>query len=67
MANHPKKMVDPTEAAMSAIQEALNIHDEDVQATRPTESTDLFSAPAEQTLTCGQPRPHGGPEKKSSF
>jgi hypothetical protein len=48
MANHPKKMADPTEAALSAIQEALNIHNEDEQPTRPTESADLFSAPAEQ-------------------
>ena len=29
MANNPKKMLDPTEAALSAIQEALNIRDED--------------------------------------
>src|SRR5882672_2575805 len=28
MANHPKKMKDPTEAALSAIQEALNIRDD---------------------------------------
>ena len=48
MANHPKKMADPTEAALSAIQEALNIHDEDEQPIRPAESADLFSAPAEQ-------------------
>jgi hypothetical protein len=48
MANHPKKMADPTEAALSAIQEALNIHDEDEQPVRPAESADLFSPPAEQ-------------------
>ena len=29
MANYPKKMKDPTEAALSAIQEALNIRDEE--------------------------------------
>ena len=29
MANYPKKTIDPTEAALSAIQEALNIHDDD--------------------------------------
>ena len=32
MANYPKKMTDPTEAALSAIQEALNIRDDDDQA-----------------------------------
>ena len=31
MANYPKKMMDPTEAALSAIQEALNIRDDDDQ------------------------------------
>ena len=29
MANYPKKMMDPTEAALSAIQEALNVRDDD--------------------------------------
>src|SRR5260370_20475633 len=48
MANHPKKMADPTEAALSAIQEALNIQDEDEQPIRPAESADFLSAPAEQ-------------------
>ena len=31
MANYPKKMMDPTEAALSAIEEALNIRDDDNQ------------------------------------
>ena len=31
MANYPKKMIDPTEAALSAIQEALNIRDDEEQ------------------------------------
>ena len=29
MANNPKKIVDPTEAALSAIQEALRVRDDD--------------------------------------
>ena len=29
MANNPKKIVDPTEAALSAIQEALKVRDDD--------------------------------------
>jgi Apolipoprotein A1/A4/E domain len=42
MANYPKKMKDPTEAALSAIQEALNIRDDDEQA----EATPQSEAPA---------------------
>src|SRR5271169_5373529 len=37
MANYPKKMMDPTEAALSAIQEALNIRDYEEQASNPPE------------------------------
>jgi hypothetical protein len=37
MANYPKKMMDPTEAALSAIQEALNIRDDEEQASHPPE------------------------------
>ncbi len=51
MANNPKKMLDPTEAALSAIQEALNIRDDDPaegrqgQAhARPEGMSDLFAA-----------------------
>ncbi len=44
MANYPKKMTDPTEAALSAIQEALNIRDDDDQAGgRPEGMADLLS------------------------
>jgi flagellar biosynthesis/type III secretory pathway chaperone len=49
MANYPKKMTDPTEAALSAIQEALNIRDDDEQpASRPEGMADLFAADARQ-------------------
>ena len=34
MANNPKKIVDPTEAALSAIQEALKIRDDDQPDSR---------------------------------
>jgi hypothetical protein len=37
MANYPKKMTDPTEAALSAIQEALNIRDEEERTESPAE------------------------------
>ena len=47
MANNPKKIVDPTEAALSAIQEALRIRDDEAQpGLEPEESADLFEAPA---------------------
>jgi hypothetical protein len=35
MANNPKKTIDPTEAALSAIQEALNIRDDEEPAAHP--------------------------------
>src|SRR5215472_5761873 len=37
MANSPKKTIDPTEAALSAIQEALNIHDDEEPAPHAPE------------------------------
>jgi len=40
MANYPKKMMDPTEAALSAIQEALNIKDEEI---RPEDQSDTIA------------------------
>ncbi len=45
MANYPKKMTDPTEAALSAIQEALNIGDDEKPASRPEGMADLFASP----------------------
>jgi hypothetical protein len=46
MANYPKKMKDPTEAALSAIQEALNIQqDEEQAAGQPEGMADLLSGP----------------------
>ncbi len=38
MANNPKKIVDPTEAALSAIQEALKIRDHEAQPENRSES-----------------------------
>ena len=34
MANNPKKMLDPTESALSAIQEALNLRESDTMPER---------------------------------
>jgi len=49
MANYPKKITDPTEAALSAIQEALNIQQDETQAASRTEGmADLLSEPADK-------------------
>ncbi len=51
MANYPKKMKDPTEAALSAIQEALNLQqDEEQAASQPEGMADLLSGPAESRM-----------------
>ena len=48
MANYPKKMKDPTEAALSAIQEALNLQQDEEQAASQAQGmADLLSGPAE--------------------
>ena len=45
MANNPKKIVDPTEAALSAIQEALKVRDDE---DLPDSRTVRVSAPAHE-------------------
>src|SRR5215468_3412333 len=48
MANHPKKMKDPTEVALSAIQEALNVRDSDkAPMAPPVEAIAAAAPPAE--------------------
>src|SRR5271155_4466626 len=47
MANSPKKMTDPTGAALSAIQEALNIQDDEGAERQPEGMADLFAGPAD--------------------
>jgi len=47
MANYPKKMTDPTEAALSAIQEALNIGEEEQGTGRPEGMSGLLSDDAD--------------------
>ena len=41
MANNPKKVKDPTEVALSAIQEALNISDTTVNTSRNSLGNEL--------------------------
>ena len=50
MANNPKKVKDPTEVALSAIQEALNIAD----APRPVS---VLTAPTRRTAATALPPP----------
>ena len=45
MANNPKKAKDPTEVALSAIQEALNISESSADSNRNTETADLPPSP----------------------
>lgn len=49
MANNPRKMKDPTEAALSAIQDALNLREPPAQASlRPGDTPAAESAPADR-------------------
>ncbi|HMG80735.1 MAG TPA: hypothetical protein VK591_18770, partial [Xanthobacteraceae bacterium] len=41
MANYPKKLMDPTEAALSAIQEALNVRDDEERQAAPPDDSEL--------------------------
>src|SRR4051812_27169403 len=52
MANNPKKVKDPTEVALSAIQEALNISDNSADNTRTSARNDaeLTGQPAPQSF-----------------
>src|SRR5262245_35724334 len=52
MANNPKKVKDPTEVALSAIQEALNISDTNTDTNRGTARAEMAPPlpPAAQTF-----------------
>ncbi|MFZ3358299.1 MAG: hypothetical protein WA177_06005, partial [Xanthobacteraceae bacterium] len=51
-------MTDPTEAALSAIQEALNIRDDEQEApSQPDEMAELLSAPADGRAPASAPQP----------
>src|SRR5580704_6569464 len=41
MANYPKKLMDPTEAALYAIQEALNVRDDEERQAAPPEDHEI--------------------------
>src|SRR5262245_55270691 len=63
MANFPKKASDPTEAALSAIQEALNIKDFEQQpaARAPAAPGRPDSGPAVKVESYARPRPPAAP------
>src|SRR4029077_3100109 len=50
MANYPKKLMDPTEAALSAIQEALNIRDDEERQAAQPEPSMVPPAPAADAM-----------------
>src|SRR5437870_10798766 len=60
MANTPKKMKDPTEAALSAIQDALNVRDAVVTEEAPPPATPAADEPeAAWPGLRSSPAPHG--------
>jgi hypothetical protein len=75
MANYPKKIMDPTEAALSAIQEALNIRDDDETAQpeaqeerraqpegKPDGMADLFTGDARPRRQSAQAAAQAAPQ-----
>ena len=66
MANNPKKVKDPTEVALSAIQEALNINDTTADASRSASRADTApplpsSEPPSFAGPAFEARPSAGP------
>src|ERR1700719_2370076 len=59
MANYPKKLMDPTEAALSAIQEALNVRDDEERQPAPPEENQI--PPAASTDAIPPPEPEMPP------
>ena len=55
MANYPKKLMDPTEAALSAIQEALNIRDDEERPAAPPDDRELPLADSADSITASAP------------
>src|SRR3954463_13407733 len=55
MANNPKKVKDPTEVALSAIQEALNISDNSVDSSRAAARNEATPAEHPAPLTFDDP------------
>src|SRR5580704_8331531 len=55
MANYPKKLMDPTEAALSAIQEALNVRDDEERQAPPPDESEIPLAHSADALPQTEP------------
>src|SRR5580704_14349792 len=55
MANYPKKLMDPTEAALSAIQEALNVRDDEERQVPPPDESELPLAHSADAMAHTEP------------
>ena len=55
MANYPKKLMDPTEAALSAIQEALNVRDDEERQAPPPDESELPLAHSADAMVQTEP------------
>ena len=55
MANYPKKLMDPTEAALSAIQEALNVRDDEERQPAPPDDHEIPLASSVDALPQTEP------------
>src|SRR5580704_6236199 len=55
MANYPKKLMDPTEAALSAIQEALNVRDDEERQPAPPDDHEIPLAGSVDALPQSEP------------
>src|SRR5580704_8425621 len=55
MANYPKKLMDPTEAALSAIQEALNVRDDEERQAPPPDESELPLAHSADAMAQTEP------------
>src|SRR5580698_4205781 len=55
MANYPKKLMDPTEAALSAIQEALNVRDDEERQAAPPDDSEISPPRAEDAVSHTEP------------
>src|SRR5271169_149669 len=55
MANYPKKLMDPTEAALSAIQEALNVRDDEERQAAPPDENQIPLADSADAIPHTEP------------
>src|SRR3954465_7752499 len=66
MANNPKKVKDPTEVALSAIQEALNISDTSVDSSRNSINNEMAPPPISSAAPSYSETPYDGRDTRSN-